>query len=130
MVEIDDMIVGLECFPYEQPFISAYFAGPQNITKKLSDITLRALQHIGYRQSIQGIHVSAWHKNPSMGSYSAAQINHTKAREIWHSLTHSFFFAGEATIPQAYGTVQRCLSEWHSCSQRYWNGSSYKPQKL
>lgn len=106
LVEIDDMIVGLECFPYEQPFISAYFAGPQNITKKLSDITLRVLQQIGYHQSIQSIHVSAWHKNPFvLGSYSAAHINHTKAREDLAQPHPPLFFAGEATIPQAYGTV-------------------------
>ena len=95
------MIVGLECFPYGQPFISAYFAGPQNITKNLSDITLRALQQIGCCQSIQNIHASAWHKKIPLflGSYSAAHINHTKARSDL-AQPHPLFFAGEATIPQ------------------------------
>ena len=106
MVEIDDMIIGLECFPYKQPFISTLFRRTTEHHKKLSDITLRALQQIGYRQNIQSIYVSTWHKNPFvLGSYSAAHINHTKARKYFVHPHPPLFFAGEATIPQAYGTV-------------------------
>ena len=37
------------------------------------------------------------------------------------------FFAGEATIPEAYGTVHGAYQSGVRVAKEVWNGSSYKP---
>ena len=112
LVEIEDMVVGLECFPYGQNYISAYVAGPESTRGDIESICLRALEKTGYKGKTIKIYKSQWHKNPFvLGAYSAARIHHTNARNVLAQPLPPLFSSGEATTPTAYGTVHgACIS--------------------
>ena len=123
LVEMDDVVVGLECFPFGQNFVSAYIAGPKSTSQNISDISLQALRKAGYQGTIHQIHASQWHKNPFVvGSYSAAAIHHTKARRELANSFPPLFFAGEATNPEDYGTVHGAYESGTRVAQevRHW----------